>query len=202
MKQMQSDKRDDRTREFHATCVPERKEKNPIFSHLLQRCSTFTKIRRVLAYVRHFVEATSRRAVPKGSLTVQQLIHSELQLLKWGQLCIDVPRVDEKLIDKPDEKGLIRAHDSLHHLQQKRGHCGYKSLMHDERRKFWIIWLKKMAKAIESECVICRKLCRKTLDQSMGQIPSLRVAAGFPPFSTPLWIKPDMRGSCHLSSRQ
>ena len=226
-KQTQSDKRDVRTREFHATCVPEGKENNPTFSLLLQRCSTFTKIRRVLAYVRRFVEATRRRAVPKGSLTVQELKHSELQLLKWSQLNIDVPRLDEKLIAKTDEEGLIRAHGRLEnarilprdmrnpivlprdhqlailllrHLHQKRGHCGYKSLMHEARRKFWIIGLKKMAKAVVSECVICRKLRRKPLDQLMGQIPSLRVAAGFPPFSTPLWIKPDMRGSCHLGS--
>ena len=71
----------------------------------------------------------------------------------------------------------------LRHLHQKRGHCGYKSLMHEARRKFWIIALRKMAKAVVSECVICRKLRRKPLDQLMGQVPSLRVAAGFPPFS-------------------
>jgi len=81
-RQTQVDKRDDKTREFHATSIPEGKENNPILSYLLQRCSTFTKIRRVLAYVHHFVEATRRRAAPKGSLAVQELMHSELQLLK------------------------------------------------------------------------------------------------------------------------
>jgi len=40
-----------------------------------------------------------------------------------------------------------------------------------------------MAKAVVSKCVICRKLRRKPLDQLMGQVPCLRVAAGFPPFS-------------------
>jgi len=209
-RQTQVDKRDDKTREFHATSIPEGKENNPIFSYLLQRCSTFTKIRRVLAYVHRFVEATRRRAVPKSSLTVQELKHSELQLLKWSQLPIDIPRLDEKLIAKTDEEGLIRAHGRLEnarilpkdmrnpivlprdhqlailllrHLHRKRGHCGYKSLMHEARRKFWIIGLRKMAKAVVSKCVICRKLRRKPLDQLMGQVPSLRVAAGFPPFS-------------------
>ena len=71
----------------------------------------------------------------------------------------------------------------LRHLHSKRGHCGYKSLMHEVRRKYWIIGLRKMAKAVVSNCVLCRKLRRKPLDQLMGQVPSLRVAAGFPPFS-------------------
>ena len=109
-----------------------------------------------------------------------------------------------------DEEGLIRAHGHLEnarilpkdmrnpvvlprdhqlmilllrHLHSKRGHCGYKSLMHEARRKYWKIGLRKMAKAVVSNCVLCRKLRRKPLDQLMGQVPSLRVAAGFPPFS-------------------
>lgn len=40
-----------------------------------------------------------------------------------------------------------------------------------------------MAKTVVSNCVLCRKLRRKPLDQLMGQVPGLRVAAGFPPFS-------------------
>ena len=74
-KQTQVDKRDDKTGEFRATSIPEGKESNPIFGYLLQRCSTFAKIRRVLAYVHRFVEVTRRIAVPKGSLTVEELMH-------------------------------------------------------------------------------------------------------------------------------
>ena len=43
--------------------------------------------------------------------------------------------------------------------------------------------LRSMSKALTAKCIICRKLRKKPLDQLMGQIPSLRVAAGFPPFS-------------------
>ena len=50
-----------------------------------------------------------------------------------------------------------------------------------------------MAKAVVSNCVLCRKLRRKPLDKLMGQVPSLRVAAGFPPFSTM-----DMFGPLHI----
>ena len=85
----------------------------------------------------------------------------------------------------------------LRHLHDKRGHCGYKSLIHEARRKYWIIGVRSMSKALTSKCITCRKLRKKPLDQLMGQIPSLRVAAGFPPFSNtaidmfgPLHIKP------------
>lgn len=39
----------DNSREFHAASVYKEKEDNPIFCYFLQSCSTFTKIRRVLA---------------------------------------------------------------------------------------------------------------------------------------------------------
>ena len=111
-----------------------------------------------------------------------------------------------------DDEGLIRAHGCLEnarilpkdtrnpvvlprdhqltilllcHLHHKRGHCGYKSLMHEARRKYWIIVLRKMAKAVVSSCVPSRELRRKPLDGLMGQVPSLRVAAGFPAIFEP-----------------
>ena len=40
-----------------------------------------------------------------------------------------------------------------------------------------------MAKTVTSKCVICRNLWKKPLNQLMGQIPNLSVAAGFPAFS-------------------
>ena len=40
-----------------------------------------------------------------------------------------------------------------------------------------------MSKVLTAKCITSRKLQKKPLDQLMGQIPSLRVAAGFPPFS-------------------
>ena len=78
----QVEKGADKTREVHATSVSEGKDDNSIFSHLLERCSTFTKEGRVLAYVHRFVKRTRCKDVPNGSLTVQELMQSELQLLK------------------------------------------------------------------------------------------------------------------------
>ena len=156
IKHKQVDNRDKNNREFHAASIPEENGDNPIFCYLLQRCSTFTKIHRVLAYVHHFVEVTRHKAVPKGSLTVQELKCSELQLLKWSQLHIDLQHLDKKLITKTDDEGLTRAHGRLEnarilpkdmrnpvvlprghliailllcHLHGKRGHCGYERKM-------------------------------------------------------------------------
>jgi len=52
-----------------------------------------------------------------------------------------------------------------------------------------------MSKALTAKCVTCRKLQKKPLDQLMEQIPSLRVASGFPPFSNTAM---DMFGPVHI----
>ena len=72
----------DNSRESHAASVHEEKEDKPFFCYLLQSCSTFKKIRRLLGYVHSFVDIARLRAVPNSSLTVQDLKRSELQLLK------------------------------------------------------------------------------------------------------------------------
>ena len=147
---------------------------------------------------------------------------SENQLFKWSQFHLKPTVVDKKLIPSLDENGIIRAHGRLEdvrllpqemrnpvilprdhplvrlllrHLHEKRGHCGYKSLIHEARRNHWIIGVRNMSKALTAKYITCRKLRKKLLDQLMGQIPSLRVAAGFPPFSN---IAVDMFGPLHI----
>jgi len=113
-------------------------------------------------------------------------------------------------MSKPDEQGLLRAHGRLEnirslpnemrnpiilpkgyqmvnlllkHLHEKRAHCGYKSFIYESRKRFWIVGVRKMAKQVTSQCVTCKKLRLKPMEQLMGQLPKLRVAAGFPAFS-------------------
>ena len=74
-------------------------------------------------------------------------------------------------------------------------HCRYQRLMHETRGKFWIIGLHGMAKYLTYKCVVCHKLRKKPLGQIMGQIPSIRVAAGFPPFANTAL---DMFGPFHI----
>lgn len=196
-----------------ATADPEqvKSEDNPILQKLLENCSTFPKIRRTLAYVLRFVQNTRKKNAKTGPITVEELKESENQLFKWSQFHLKPSVVDKKLIPSLDENGIICSHGRLEdvrllpqeirnpvilprdhplvrlllrHLHEKRGHCGYKSLIHEARRNHWIIGVRNMSKALTAKCITCRKRRKKPLDQLMGQIPSLRVAAGFPPFPT------------------
>ncbi|XP_068738909.1 uncharacterized protein [Montipora capricornis] len=195
---------------------------NPVFHQLLNTCSTFSKIRRTLAYVRRFIQNARKKNVKTGSITVQELQGSEKQLFKWSQAHLDPSVIDKKLTPKLDENGLLRAHGRLEDvrslpqelrnpvilprdhplvilllrdLHERRGHCGYKSLINEARRKYWIIGDRGMSKALTTKCITCRKLRKKPLEQLMGQIPSLRVAVGTPPFFNTAM---DMFGPLHI----
>ena len=73
----------------------------------------------------------------------------------------------------------------LRHLHEKRGHCGYKSLIHEARRNYWIIGVRNMSKALTEKCITCRKLRKKLLDQLMGTSHLYEWQWGFHPFPTP-----------------
>ena len=130
--------------------------------------------------------------------------------------------IDEQLLVEKDEDDLLRVHGRLEnirtlpndlrnpillprnhplvylllqHMQETNRHCGYQRLMHKARGKFWIIGLRGMAKYLTNKCVVCHKLRKKPLSQIMGQVPSLRVAAGFPPFTNTAL---DMFGPFHI----
>ena len=83
----------------------------------------------------------------------------------------------------------------LQHMHETSRHCGYKRLMHEARRKFWIIGLCRMAKYLTNKCIVCQKLRKRPLGQIMGQIPILRVATRFPPFTN---TAIDMFGPFHI----
>jgi len=187
-----------------------RSGENPILSHLLKMCSSYSKMRRTLAFVRHFIHNAQKLNPKSEPISVQELKAAETHLLKWSQFHVDEGSLEKKLLAKEGEVGLLHAHGRLedfrslpeelrkpiilpqdhpfvililHDLHERRGHCGYKSLIHEAMKRFWIIGLRRMAKTVTSKCVTCRKLWKKPLNQLMGQIPNLRVAAGFPAFS-------------------
>lgn len=202
--------------ETTANCYPNssktEEDDNEILNHLLKTCSSFSKVRKCLAYVLRFVKNTRSKIEDrsKETISVKELKDSEKLLFKWSQRKIDRNSLDKKLIAQADEDGIIRAHGRLEnvkslpddlrnpiilprkhqlvnllllHLHEKKAHCGYKSLMYEARRTFWIIGLRSTAKFLTGKCVTCRRLRKKPLEQLMGQLPSLRVAAGFPPFT-------------------
>ena len=204
------------------TSSSEKTEDNPILSHLIESCSTFQKVRKTLAFVLRFIKKVSRKSINKGPLTVQELKDAETKLFKLTQLKLDVNKLDKGLIARQDEDGVVRAHGRLEnirtlpaemrnpiilprdhpvvkllvlHLHNKRNHCGYKSLVHEVRKRFWIIGIRSMAKLLTRTCVTCRKLRKKPLEQLMGQIPSLRMAEGCPTFTNTAL---DMFGPVHV----
>ena len=66
---------------------------------------------------------------------------------------------------------------------KKKCYCGYESLVHEARKKYWIIGVQSTAKQLTNKCIVCRKLRRKPLEQLEGQLPSLLTAAGLPAFT-------------------
>ena len=185
-------------------------EENPILLHLLKTCSTYSKIRRTLAYVRRFIDNARKMNPKSGPTSVQELKVAATYLLKKSQFLVDEDSLDKKLVAKKGGDGLFRAHGRLEDarslpgafrkpitlpkdhsfvilllrdLHERRGHCGYNSLIHEARKRFWIIGFRRMAKTVTSKCVTCRKLRKRPLNQLLGQIPNLRVADGFPAFS-------------------
>ena len=152
---------------------------------LLMTCSTFSKIRRTLVYVHLFVKKTRKRNSNIGPITVKELKESETQLFWWTQLHLEPSAIAKKLIPKPHENGLLRAQRRLEdvkalpeklwnsvilpsdnllfkllllHLHHKRGHCGYKRLISDDKRKYWIIRVGNVSKALTAKCFTCKKL--------------------------------------------
>ena len=176
----------------------------------MKTCSTFAKARKTLAQVLRFINNARKKEKNTSPISPEELRESELQMFKWCQETINTNTVDQKLMSKPDEQGLLRAYGRLEnirslpnemripiilpkghqmvdlllkHLHEKRAHCGFKSLIYESRKRFWIVGVRKMAKQVTSKCVTCKKLRRKPMGQLMSQLPKLRVAAGFPAFS-------------------
>ena len=98
------------TAEINTNLEQVKLEDNPILHQLLKTCSTFPKIRRTLAYVRHFVQNARKKNAKTGPITVQEIKESENQLFKWSQLHLDPSVIDKKLIPNLNENGLLRAH--------------------------------------------------------------------------------------------
>ena len=138
-------------------------EENPILLHLLKTCSTYSKIRRTLAYVGRFIHNARKMNTKSGPISVQELKATETHLLKWSQFHVNEDSLDKKLVAKKDEDSLFRAHGRLEDvrclpeelrkpiilpkdhpfvilllrdLHERRGHCGYKSLIHEARERF------------------------------------------------------------------
>ena len=177
---------------------------------MLTTCSSFIKVRKVLAYVLRFLHNLRQKSKETGAISVEELRRSETFLYKWAQENLNREDVGKSLTARKDDQGILRAHGRLEkirtlpaemrnpiilphnhrivllllkHLHEKRAHCGYKSLTYESRKKFWIIGVRSIAKHLTRNCIVCRKLRQRPLQQLMGQLPNTRAELEKPAFA-------------------
>ena len=185
---------------------------NPLFEHLMKTCSTFSKARKTLAYVLRFVNNTRMKTKNGDPISPKELTESELQLFKWCQQTIEVYKLDKKLIPSKDERGLLREHGRLEnirtlpdemrspiilpkshrlvellldHLNGKRTHCGYKSLIYESRKRFRIVGVRHMAKHLTGKCVTCKKLRKKPVN-GIGLVRKAKIKTATSVYDRPI----------------
>ena len=75
--------------EVNVCLATEEKKENPILCHLMAACSSFSKVRRTLAYILRFTQNARKINMKKGTITAQELQISEKYLFK---LCLIATR--------------------------------------------------------------------------------------------------------------
>ncbi|KAK2571129.1 hypothetical protein P5673_003690 [Acropora cervicornis] len=78
----------------------------------MKTCPTFAKVRKTLAYVLRFINNARKKErkqhEPNFTRRIEEeLRESKLQMFKWCQEAIKINTVDQKLMSKPDEQGLL-----------------------------------------------------------------------------------------------
>ncbi|CAB4021212.1 Hypothetical predicted protein [Paramuricea clavata] len=84
---------------------------------------------------------------------------------------------EQELILMPFDHRVSRLYAERVH---SRGHNGVSTTMSKIRTRFWILKLRKMARAIREQCVICRKKQKILESQVMGTLPKERVTPAPP----------------------
>ena len=72
-------------------------EENPILTHLLEKCSLISKIRRTLAYVNQFISYLKGNKL-KGSIAVEDLQIARKQLFRISQCKLDIGSLNNRII--------------------------------------------------------------------------------------------------------
>ena len=85
---------------------------NPILQHLMKTCSTFT-----ISYILRFINNARKEDNNTSTISPKKLRESELQMFKWCQETINIDTVDQKLMSKPDEQGLLPAYGRLENIR-------------------------------------------------------------------------------------
>lgn len=68
-------------------------------------------------------------------------------------------------------------------VHEKMGHLGKESTISDLRQEYHIVKANKELQRIIKQCIICRRVQARPLEQKMAELPADRVAIGDPPFT-------------------
>jgi hypothetical protein len=72
----------------------------------------------------------------------------------------------------------------VQHAHEKMGHAGREQSLAETRRKFWIIGGRHLAKKVVRECLHCRRLNARPMQQVMAHLPRSRLIPYRPSFSS------------------
>ena len=90
---------------------------NELFQQLLQKCSSFLKIQRTLAYVLRFIRILRNKVKETVSISVNELKASENLLFQWCQREINVGELSIQKLKPKSEDDLLRAHGRLENIR-------------------------------------------------------------------------------------
>ena len=121
------------------------------------------------------------QALPKNQIECLDPFEDEDGLMRVsGRLknskVFDVERKHPKILpaNHPVSRLIVR------YMHEKTYHPGHLRVMAECRKEYWIIGLRRLAKRIASQCVICRWWRGKTLEQKMSDLPEFRITPGSP----------------------
>ena len=159
-------------------------------------CSTFinsypyTRLLRITAFIRRFVENCSKEIRTKGPLTSEEIQQAEVVWIRLAQSTIN----SEEFQLKKDDSGIFRCYGRVsfyhpifipneHPLARKiveryhnsTLHGGVQTTMSKVRERFWIPKLRKLVKSIKYQCLRCKMVKPKTLlPPPTSTLPSFR----------------------------
>ncbi|XP_033120536.1 uncharacterized protein LOC117119763 [Anneissia japonica] len=210
---------------FHARITPSA----DILTPLIERYSSLSKLVRVFAWVRRFVN-NCKRVNPStvGGLSVDELSTSEAILVSFSQKCeFKSWQTDQRLVKlKPvlicelirvggrlsnsdldfDAKHPIILSPKgpltdliVRHYHNLVGHGGLSSTLNAIHQKYWLVNGRSAVKGRLSRCVVCRKILARPAVQEMATLPMERVSTDKPPFS---YVGIDYFGPIEVKSRR
>lgn len=123
-------------------------------------------------------------------LEAQTFVEKDMERGKFKRLCpktrndgvIVVGGRTERWVEMSYNKGEVPLLPYKHELSRlyakhvhEEGHHGVSATASKVRSRFWIIGLHRIVKSIKHNCVICKKLDKKTAVQVMGRLPQERL---------------------------